>query len=100
MTQYLNSVERYDVETDQWISISSINQTRSYHAAVSIGESILVIGGWNGNHPLKSVEMYDTRSNKWMEITPLNTTRYYLAASVCGNSIFAIEGKKINSVSN
>ena len=91
-SQRLNSVERYDIETNQWISISSMNQARSRHTAVSIGESIFVIGGWNGNSTLNSVEMYDTQSNKWMEITPLNTARYYLAAAVCGNSIFAIGG--------
>ena len=78
---------------NQWISISSINQARNGHAAVSIGESIFVIGGRNIS-PLKSVEMYDTRSNKWMEITPLNTPRYCLAAAVCGNSIFAIGGRE------
>ena len=66
-----NRAERYDIETDQWISISPINQARSSHASVSIGESIFVLGGWYGNSTLSGVEMYDTQSNKWMEITPL-----------------------------
>ena len=91
-SQYLNSVERYDIQTDQWISISPMNQAYNLHAAVSIGESIFVLGGWNDAFPLKSVEMYDTRSNKWMEITPINTARRHLAAAICGNSIFAIGG--------
>ena len=90
--QRLNSVERYDIETDQWISISPMNQARNGHAAVSIGELIFVLGGWNGNSTLNSVEMCDTRSNKWMEITPINTARSSLAAAICGNSIFAIGG--------
>ena len=70
-----------------------MNQARSYHA-VSIGESIFVLGGWYDGSPLKSVEMYDTQSNKWMKITPINTARSYLAAAICDNSIFAIGGKK------
>ena len=90
--------EWYDIQTDQWISISPINQARCDHAAVSIGESIFVLGGRNGNSTLKSVEMYDTRSNKWMEITPINITKYSLAASICGNSIFAIGGMETGSV--
>ena len=69
-----------------------MNQARSGHATVSIGELIFVLGGWNGNSYLESVEMYDTRSNKWVEITPINTARSYLAAAICDNSIFAIGG--------
>ena len=76
-----------------------INQCSS-HSVVSIGESIFVIGGWNGNSTLNSVEIYDTRSNKWMEITPLNTARFSLAAAVCGNSIFVIGGREIISFSS
>ena len=93
-SQYLNSAERYDIQTDQWISITPMNQARCDHAAVSIGESIFVLGGWNGISTLNSVEMYDTRSNKWMEITPINTARDSLAAAICSNSIFAIGGKE------
>ena len=38
-----------------------IHTKGSLHTAVSIGESIFVLGGW-GSSTLKSVEMYDTRS--------------------------------------
>ena len=95
-SQCLNSAERYDIQTDQWISIASMNQARSDHTSVSIEESIFVLGGWNDSSPLKSVEMYDTRSNKWMEITPNNTARDSLAAAICGNSIFAFGGRDTN----
>ena len=71
-----------------------MKQARCNHASVSIGESIFVLGGWNGGSRFKNVEMYDTRSNKWMEITPMNTVRSALAAAICGNSIFAIGGKE------
>ena len=89
--EYLNSAERYDIQSDKWISIAPIKQKRVNHAAVSIGESIFVLGGGDGS-TLKSVEMYDVRSNQWMEITPLNTARMNLTAAICGNSIFAIGG--------
>ena len=79
------------------VSIVPINQACFGHAAVSIGESIFVLGGY-GSSPLKSVEMYDTRSNKWMEITSINIARHYLAAAICDNSIFAIGGKETFSV--
>ena len=91
-SQDLNSAERYDIQTGQWISIAPMKQARGGDAVTLIGESIFVLGGYDGSSPLKSVEMYDTRSNKWMEIAPMNTARSNLAAAICGNSIFGIGG--------
>ena len=68
-----------------------MKQKRGYHAAVSIGESIFVLGGWSGSH-LKSVEMYDIRSNQWIQIIPMNTIRSGLSVVSIDNSIFVIGG--------
>ena len=57
---YLNTVERYDEEKDQWVVVAPLNHARCTLAAVATPDlqAVYVFGGFDGG-PLSSVEMYD-----------------------------------------
>ena len=57
-TNYLNTVERYDEDQDQWIIVSPLNFPRCTLAAVATPDlqAVYVFGGFDGG-PLSTVEM-------------------------------------------
>jgi hypothetical protein len=61
---YLNIAEQYNITTDKWISIASVEKQHNKTAAISIGELIFVLGESDGSTDFNSIEMYDVRSNK------------------------------------
>lgn len=52
----LNSVERYDPETDEWELVASLNVPRRALSAVTLPDGIYVMGGFDGFNYLSSVE--------------------------------------------
>lgn len=60
----LDSAELYDPITTRWTQTSAMNQQRTTHAAVQLGnDRVLVVGGWAGGADpasnLKSAEIYE-----------------------------------------
>jgi hypothetical protein len=71
----LNSAERYDLSTNQWSFISSMESPRSALACVAWNEYIVAIGGYNGTEFLASIEKYDPKLNRWESVAPLTSER-------------------------
>ncbi|KAI8033357.1 hypothetical protein M5D96_013883 [Drosophila gunungcola] len=40
-----------------------------------LGDRLIVVGGYDGNHALKSVEEYDPVRNGWNELAPMAFAR-------------------------
>ena len=87
----LSTVEKYNTQTNQWSSVSSMISKRQGHASVTCGDSIYSIGGSNVQL-LNSDERYDIQTDKWISIAPMNQQRVYHAAVSIGESIFVIGG--------
>jgi N-acetylneuraminic acid mutarotase len=49
-------VRRYDVATDTWSTTPSLNHVRSYTAGTAIGNTAIVVGGFDGAHATNTVE--------------------------------------------
>mmetsp|Transcript_33008 Transcript_33008/g.29261 ORF Transcript_33008/g.29261 Transcript_33008/m.29261 type:complete len:121 (+) Transcript_33008:312-674(+) len=79
--KYLNSVEKYDNETDQWVQVNSMNQKRCTLSSVSSNDCryIYAIGGFNGS-ALEKVERYDVVEDKWEQIKSMNSSRFMHAS--------------------
>jgi len=78
-----STAECYDVDTKQWNDINSMRTKRYGAAAVSLGQSIVVMGGHKGNNvPLSSAEQYDTTSGQWSAFPSMNEARRGCAAAV------------------
>jgi hypothetical protein len=65
----LSSVERYDIPNNKWeILNSKMNMKRCAHAAVTVGDKIYIIGGWDENYNrLNSIEIFDISSNTFQQ---------------------------------
>ncbi|KAH8356643.1 hypothetical protein KR084_010975 [Drosophila pseudotakahashii] len=69
------TVERYDPATDTWTLICSLALGRDAIGCALLGDRLIVVGGYDGNHALKSVEEYDPVRNGWNELAPMAFAR-------------------------
>jgi hypothetical protein len=70
---FLNTVERYDPELNQWEYVSSMNVKRSRMALVTCNSKLYAIGGYDGSSHLNSAEVYDPEKDKWTLIASMNS---------------------------
>lgn len=79
--KYLNSVERYDQETNLWLPVKPMKQKRCTLSSVSSNDCryIYAIGGFNG-HPLETVERFDVQDGEWELIKSMNSKRFMHAS--------------------
>jgi len=88
----LNSIEKYDPQSDKWTIVASMKDSRVDFCTEVINGKIYVIGGSNNEGKLASVEMYDPATNTWAAKAPLNTARYNFQTVVMNGKIYAIGG--------
>merc|ERR1719419_2160589 len=72
-TNQLNTVERYDVETDTWSFAASMRHRRSALGVTALHGRIYVLGGYDGETFLDSVECYDPEKDTWSEVTHMTS---------------------------
>jgi kelch-like protein 20 len=90
---YLNSVERYDPNLNQW----SIDVAPTSSCRTSVGIAVLegylyAIGGQDGVSCLNYVERYDANLNKWTRVASMCSRRLGVAVAALGNYLYAIGG--------
>lgn len=73
------TVERYDPATDTWTLIASLSIGRDGIGVSILGDTIIAVGGYDGNQYLRVVEKYDAENNEWTQLAPCN----YLRAGAC-----------------
>jgi hypothetical protein len=87
----LSSVETYLPSSDTWCTVSSLHEARSDHAAVALGSTLYVLGGFAGVDPTfgvtASVLRLDTLQGIWSAVAPMPEPRFYAAACVVGSDI-------------
>lgn len=90
----LASVEEFDPATRAWRFVAPLPRPRHHAAAVALGDSIYVIGGFAtlAFDPQRSVYRYDTTSDFWTEVAPLPSPRGALAAAAIDGKIYAVGG--------
>jgi hypothetical protein len=91
----VDSVERYDIASDTWVTLAPLPRARSDAAAAAVNGKIYVFGGCR-IHPqtgelivLRRVDIYSPRSNTWSS-APLDLPRkraaFYQVAALHHNS--------------
>ena len=69
---YLKTCEMFNVSTNEWQLIGSLNVFRSFGSMVCLKGTLYVLGGLNGpGRSELSVECYDPAENKWIEKTTI-----------------------------
>ncbi|CAH0493568.1 unnamed protein product [Peronospora farinosa] len=86
------SMERYDPDTNRWITMPSMKKARSYLGATIVGNFIYVVGGFNGHAHLSSVERFDLEKHEWELMPHLMTGRSGLAVVTLNGLVYAIGG--------
>uniref|UniRef100_A0A7I4YF78 BTB domain-containing protein n=1 Tax=Haemonchus contortus TaxID=6289 RepID=A0A7I4YF78_HAECO len=96
--KFLNSIERYNPATDQWISDVAPSRVSRYSLGVAaLDDHLYAVGGFNdsshGSGCLNIVECYDVRRNEWTSVAPMGLCRGWLCVSVLDGCIYAVGGK-------
>ena len=97
---YLNSVEKYNPETDVWTIVDQkLNIARDDHQAVAYKHYIYVIGGINKNSVVDSIEKIDTRNETVILIdTKMKEARYRFALAKIDNNAYILGGVTSDSI--
>lgn len=98
-SEVLDRVDVYDPVTDIWTLGSPMPENRTFAAAVTVGDMIYVIGGWNGTAALNRTDVYDPRQDTWIVGPDMSYARSRLAAVAVGDAVYAIGGNSDGSTS-
>ena len=88
----LSSVEAYDPARNLWSPVASMQFPRRNAAVVTVGDKIMVIGGYSGTEVLRSVEIYDPATNEWRECPPLCGARSHSSAVLYNKQVYVFGG--------
>ena len=87
----LDSVEKYDVELNEWSFVASLLSARSYCAAVTLNSQCYLLGGENTAWKcLDTIDCYDPDSDNWSVSRPLGCPRSFVGAVANHRFLFYI----------
>jgi hypothetical protein len=67
-SSYINNIEIYNTLTDTWTS-STLSESRRYVMAESVGNILLIAGGFNSSGYINNIEIYNSDTDEWSEST-------------------------------
>ncbi|KAJ8027706.1 Kelch-like protein 5 [Holothuria leucospilota] len=78
-------VERFDLRTNSWQSVTLMNSRRLQFGAAVMDDKILFVGGRDGLKTLNSVESFHPKSKTWTPLAPMGTHRHGLGKKLIGH---------------
>lgn len=99
-SDYVQSVEEYDPQTDTWTKKSSLPSPRWGLSCSVVDGRIYAVGGCMDNKGLSTVEVYDPATNTWTTKTSMPTARFAHFTSVVNGKIYAISGSDVYPTEN
>jgi kelch-like protein 1/4/5 len=61
--------DRYDPKIDAWTQVASMSVRRDAIGVCLLGDRLIAVGGYDGQHYLQLVEAYDAQNNEWQEVS-------------------------------
>jgi hypothetical protein len=91
-TNFLTTVEVYDINTGSWESMGDLSVPREFVGGViSCGSLIFFAGGWNYVQSYNTVDIYDTATGEWT-VEHLSVPRFSMAAISHNNKVMFAGG--------
>ena len=88
----LDSVYKYDFETDSWQNLPEMNQARVFAAGDVINGFLYVVGGENIEGALASCEFFDPTEDYWTTCADMQQARSQAGAVTLVNRLYVIGG--------
>lgn len=63
-----SSVERYDPKTDTWTMVAPMSLARDAIGVCLLGDQLVAVGGYDGQHTSTICEAYDPIQNEWHQV--------------------------------
>ncbi|KAJ3583109.1 hypothetical protein NHX12_034454 [Muraenolepis orangiensis] len=85
----LNSVERYEPDSNQWSLVASMHEHRSDASASTLGN---MVGGFDGESRLSSAEAYSPATGAWRPVPSMISARGNFGLAVLGELLYVVGG--------
>ncbi|CAG0902024.1 unnamed protein product, partial [Cyprideis torosa] len=90
----IQSVERYDPQTNEWRMVAPMSKRRCGVGVVVLCDLLYAVGGHDGQSYLNSIERYDPQTNQWSsEVAPTSSCRTSVGVAVLDNYLYAVGGQ-------
>lgn len=95
-SESMNKCEVYDVASDTWTQIASLNTRRNFHTTIAFDNSALyVVAGFNGGQRTNLIEKYDIRRRQHWETLNLRIKENTNWICLEGCGLYQISNKHI-----
>jgi len=91
-TKGATSIEKYDLRTNSWMQVASMNERRLQFGVAILEDKLFVVGGRDGLNSLNTVECYDPKRKSWTLMHPMATHRHGLGVGVLEGPMYAVGG--------
>ncbi len=81
-----------------WQTLQEVPLVRS--APLSIGRSLLAVGGWDRGNSSSSIHLYQPDTRRWVKVGDLPTARYSCTCSVLPSGEVIVAGGQTNSITS
>lgn len=78
----LDSAERYDPQSQQWVRIAPMKKARRALSLVAMPDGIYAIGGFTGKDYVSQVERYEILSDEWVTVRPMLSAKCTMSCVV------------------
>ncbi|XP_032886286.1 kelch-like protein 4 [Amblyraja radiata] len=86
------TVEKYDLRTNTWIQVGTMNGRRLQFGVAVIDNKLYVVGGRDGLKTSNTVECYNPIAKVWLIMPPMSTHRHGLGVAVLEGPMYAVGG--------
>uniref|UniRef100_A0A8C1GCW5 Kelch-like family member 4 n=1 Tax=Cyprinus carpio TaxID=7962 RepID=A0A8C1GCW5_CYPCA len=86
------TIEKYDLRTNRWIQVGSMNGRRLQFGVAVIDNKLYVVGGRDGLKTSNMVECYNPITKVWSTMPPMSTHRHGLGIAVLEGPMYAVGG--------
>ncbi|XP_063794453.1 kelch-like protein 4 [Pseudophryne corroboree] len=86
------TIEKYDLRTNSWIQIGTMNSRRLQFGVAVIDNKLYVVGGRDGLKTSNTVECFNPITKVWSVMPPMSTHRHGLGVAVLEGPMYAVGG--------